>query len=145
MGNSVVALIFVLTLNVLMMLSQISVDNLATAEGTAFYNCSNSLLESWGTKCTDASLNTNIVNNLPSSEGSVSPTSGNIFTDIFSNILSFFKKTPGLRQIYGVASAPYNILKVTGMPNEYVVVLGTFWYGISMFIIISYFWGRGND
>ena len=71
-------------------------------------------------------------------------TSGNPFTDIFNNALSWFKGTKGGMFTYTLLSSPYTILKATGLPSIFVASLGTLWYGISLFLLVAFIWGRGS-
>lgn len=141
MANSTTALMFVIFLNVLMFVSQISMDKIAEGEGTHFYNCSGRLIDSFG-DCTQYTINTNPDEALPSSAGTVAPTTGNIFTDVFNNILSYLKNIPGVNFLYNIIKAPYSLMQSIGLPAEISFILGSLWYIISLFIVISFLWGR---
>jgi len=141
MGNTTIAFVFVMVLNVLMWFSQLSMINMAAADATNFYNCNGTILESFG-ECETYSINNEVENNLPGSGGSVSPSSGNIFTDIFNNILSWVKGIPGINYIYAMITAPSTILKAIGLPTEIAFGLGVLWYGITLFSLLAFLWGR---
>ena len=84
----------------------------------------------------------NIIGELPTAESSVDVTTGNIFTDTFSSIKGWFLDLPGVNMVVGIVKAPYNILKAMNISEEISFALGIFWYSISLFLIIAFFWGR---
>lgn len=142
MGNSVVALVFVLVLNVLMWLSQVSIVEL-NPTGTQFYNCEGSIMEGFGSDCTNESnmvLNTDVASQLPSAQNVETTT--NPFTDIFNNILGWIKGLPGINYLVNMVSAPYNLMKAIGLPNQLAFGLGFLWYGITLFCVVAFLWGR---
>ena len=138
MSNLTIALVFVLTLNVLMFLGQATIMDInpdfATA-GVDYYNGTGYLMET-------IDVEDNPENALPEAEGSISPTTGNLFTDMFSSIKGWFTDIKGIRYIRGIVSAPYNMLKVMKLPPSFVVAMGTLWYGITLFLVVAFFWGR---
>lgn len=146
MGNLTLALVFVLTLNVLMMLAQASIMDM-NPDGTQFYNREGTLLESFnkgeldGDPILDTQSTTGV---LPEAEGTISATTGNLFTDTFASIKNWFAKQTGLAYLSGIVSAPYNMLKAMHLPNAFVYAMGTLWYGITLFLIVSFFWGKGD-
>lgn len=143
MSNLTIASIFVLTLNILMWLSQVAILDL-NPTGTTFYNCNGSMLETFGSGCSEnAVLNTqDVTDKLPSSGETISTDTGNFFTDVFNNVLSWVKETTGLGYLISILSAPYNLLKVLNLPNAFVYAVGTLWYGVSFMIFIAFIWGR---
>jgi len=133
------AFIFVMFLNVFMFLSQASMlamnpdsPQFYTGEGTVIAELQNGNITTTGS---------NIY--LPEGQN-IEITSGNPFTDIFNNALSWFKGTKGGMFTYTILASPYNILKATGLPSLFVATLGTLWYGISLFLLVAFIWGRGN-
>jgi len=147
MGNLTIALVFVMSLNVLMFLGQAAVYDLNPATAPTFWTNEGTLLENF-----DASggvgepvIDTQeTINELPAGEGSVSPTTGNLFTDTFSSIKRWVARSTGLAYLFGIVSAPYNILKSMGLPNDFVYAMGTLWYGITLFLVIAFFWGKDS-
>lgn len=141
MGNLTIATIFIGSLNILMWFCTIAMIDINPV-GTFCYNTEGSLIASV-TTTNLTTVNNDIINQLPSAEAAaVSTGSTNIFTDIFNNIINWFKSTPGVKYIYGVVAAPYNIIKCMGLPNEFVVGIGTLWYLVSFLIFIAFLWGR---
>lgn len=146
MGNLTIATIFIVMLNVLMWFSGIAMLEI-NPTGSICYNLEGSIIEqninSYNGNINQSTLNNDIVSQLPSAQGTVSAgTSTNVFTDIFNSVLSWFKTAPGIKYIYGVVAAPYNILKCTGLPNAFIIGVGTLWYLISFLIFIAFLWGR---
>lgn len=144
MGNLTIALIFVVVLNVLMFLTQAAILDL-NPEAPTFYTNNGTILASL-----DANDNSgvyvldtdNIADQLPTAEGSVSPTTGNLFTDTFSSIRTWLAKKTGLAYLFQIVSAPYNMLKAMNLPNAFVYALGTLWYVITLFLLIAFLLGR---
>lgn len=143
MGNLTIATIFVVTLNILMFFSQTAILNL-NPEGPVCYNVAGSVIEkSMQTQGNVSVSNVNALNDLPSSAGTVvTGDSTNVFTDIFNNILGWLKSAPGVKYIYGIISAPYNILKCLNLPSEFVVGVGTLWYMVTLLVLVAFLWGR---
>ena len=141
MGNLTIATIFIAALNVLMWFSTIAMLNI-NPTGTFCYNTEGSLIAS-ATTTNITTVNNDIMGQLPSSDSAVvTAGSTNIFTDIFNNVIGWFKSTPGIKYVYGVVAAPYNILKCMNLPNEFVVGIGTLWYLVSFLVFIAFIWGR---
>lgn len=144
MSNLTVALVFVLSVNALLFLAQASVMDL-NPSGGEFYTGEGSLISNFAKdKDLDAPiLDTDATTtNLPEAEGSLSPETGNFFTDSFSSIRRWFTSIPGINYIYGIAIAPYNMLKIMNLPNSFVWAVGSLWYGVTLFLIVAFFWGK---
>lgn len=142
MGNLVIATIFVVVLNVLMFLTQTAMINL-NPSGSVCYNVAGSLIgETMQSQGNMSVSETEAINDLPGSQGTVTIGDAIGFTDIFNNILGWMKSAPGIRYVYGVVSAPYNIFKCMGLPSELIVAVGTLWYLVSLLILVAFLWGR---
>ena len=143
MGNLTIATIFVVTLNILMWFSQIAMIQV-NPDGPTMYNIEGSVIdETVQGQGNGTVLQDQVLSELPSSAGTVATGDDTgIFTDIFNNILGWMKSTPGVKYVYGVVSAPYNILKAMNLPSEFVVGIGTLWYMITLLVLVAFFWGR---
>jgi len=142
MGNVSIALTFVLIMNVLMFLTQAAMLDI-NPEGPQFFNCKGSMLEGYDkNKCegSPALDNSKISSDLPTAEGSVSPTTGNLFTDTFSSIKTWFSRK--IDFISQIVTAPYNMLEYAGAPDSFRFAIGTLWYGLTFFLILAFFWGE---
>lgn len=144
MGNLTIALVFVLTLNVLMYMTQVAILDI-NPNAPQFWTNEGTILENFdktggtGEPVIDSD---NVMGDLPAGEGSVSPTTGNLFTDVFSSIKRWVAQKTGIAYITGIVLAPYNILKSMGLPNSFVFAMGSLWYGVTFFLVVSFFWGR---
>lgn len=144
MSNMTVATIFVVALNVLMFLTQTAMIDL-NPDGSVCYNVEGSIIdETMAGQGNGSVSDTSALGDLPGSAGTVVTGDGSttVFTDIFNNILGWFKSAPGLRYVYGVVSAPYNILKCMNLPSAFVVAIGTLWYMVTLLVLVAFLWGR---
>ena len=146
MGNLTTALMVVLTLNVLMFMTQASMINIAETSTPNIFNCQGSMMGVYSENCSNADTaildNSDVPALFPGTADATSPTTGNIFTDVFTSIKNWMLDTLGLKYVYNILSAPYNILKITGLPNEITFALSVFWYGLTAFLIIAFLWWR---
>jgi len=142
MGNLTIATIFVVFVNVMMFLVQTAVINI-NPNGTMCYSTTGSVIDETMTFQGNLSVSsTSALTDLPGSQGTVTIGDAVGFTDVFNNILSWMKSAPGIKYVYGVVSAPYNILKCMNLPSEFVVAIGTLWYLTSLLILVAFLWGR---
>ena len=146
MGNMTVATVVVVLLNVIMWFCAITMTNI-NPSGSVCYNVEGSIIGNVVSKDSQGAYNGSVVDNsalqdLPGSISTVTVSQTGLGTDLFTSILSFLKTVPGLNYLINVVSAPYNILKCTGLPNEFVVGLGSLWYIVTFLILISYLWWR---
>ena len=148
MSNLTISMIFVSMITMLMWLSQISIDKISPESDVHFYNCESASglnyfsKDGCGGDLVLDDSNDAIQNNIPTGEGSVNPDTGNIFTDTFSSIINWFAEKTHLNYIYSILTAPYTILKAMHLPEELAFILGSFWYGLNLFLIVAFFWGR---
>lgn len=144
MSNLTVATIFVTCVNILMWMSTLSMLSF-NPTGTFCYNLEGTIIDNTILSSGNYTvLDNDVINQLPTSEGTiVTPSDTAVsFTDVFKNIIGWFKSAPGLKYVYGVIAAPYNILKCMGLPVEFVAALGTFWYLVTFLILVAFIWGR---
>jgi hypothetical protein len=143
MGNLTLATLFIVTVNVLTWFCQIAMLDI-NPNGSICYNLEGSIIDSSTTRTGNYSVVDNdVVGDLPTSAGTITPSSNtSSFTDIFNNVLTWFKSAPGIKYIYGVVAAPYNLLKCTNLPSSFIVGIGTLWYLVSFLVLIAFIWGR---
>lgn len=143
MGNLLTATIFIIVMNLFMWWASIAQLTI-NPDSSICYNLEGSVIENTIYYNENGSvLNNDVLSQMPDAQTTqVSGTTTTFFTDIFNNIVSYFKETTGLKYVYAVIAAPYNILKCTNLPSTFIVGIGTFWYLISFLIFISYLWGR---
>lgn len=139
-----------LSLGLVFILAQISMQNLNPGGSAVFINNNgNPLCDVLSNGCgTYNNTLTNPLEDLPSSSASVSPTTGNIWTDSFTAVKEWVI-TPG-QWILKTLSFPYTALvaagKGMGVPPSInitiAVLFSTLWYGIGIFFIVNWLTGR---
>jgi hypothetical protein len=144
MGNFTVAAMFVILVNVLMWLIQLSMLSINPL-ATSYYDIKGSVIESSVMKANmnQTAINNDVLNSLPESSEGITTGSSNIFIDSFQSIITWIKNRPGVKYAYGVVAAPYNILKNLNLPDEVAIALGTLWYMVSLIVLVA--WLRGFD
>jgi len=134
-------IIFVVLLDAFLFMGQLAITEINPETGTRFFDIDASL-----TKGQDASgnytLNPFNMSQLPSGEDSVSPETGNIFTDIFASIKSWIADTTGISYIVSFINAFPNFLTSLNLPTIFVFVIGSVWHTINVFLLILLMWGR---
>lgn len=147
MGNFMIASYFIILLNIMMWFGQLAMTDM-NAQTPTVYTLDGSIIGNELTR-QNGIYNNSIVNNSvlddlpPSTASTVSPSSsGGFVTDLFNNILGYIKQIPGLNYIVGVVAAPYNILKAMNLPWEFTAAIGTLWYMLSLFALLSFLWWR---
>ena len=140
MGNLTTAAVFIIIVNGLMMMSQAAMMDM-NPDGTVFYHCEGSILNKVGDCSTLNEVDASAI--LPSTEPSISPTTGNIFTDTWTAVKGWLLGTLGLGYVLAILTAPYNWLKVLGLPAKFVYTIGSMWMLISIFVVVA--WLKGTD
>ncbi len=136
-SNITLIAIAVISLNVLMWFTQLAMTDMNPA-GSKHWNCTGTVIENFGS-CSDYSINDGS-EYMPSAEDSISPTTGNIFTDTFSSISRWVHQKWDF--IMGIITAPTNILKSMNLPPAFIFGVGLMWYGFSLLSVILLFWGK---
>ena len=74
---------------------------------------------------------------------SISPDTGNVFTDMFTSIKEWLINSVGLGWVLNMLTAPKVLLSLM-LPNTPALVwsITALWYGITLFIIVAFIWGR---
>lgn len=144
MGNLTIATVFIVAANILIFMVGMSMAAI-NPDGNVCTSGEGSLIDETIYQNTNYTVaNTNITRDLPTSESSPISAGGTsiTFTDIFNNVLEWFTKATGIKYVYDVIAAPYNILKCMGLPVEFTAAIGTLWYLISLLVFVSFLWGR---
>lgn len=148
MANLTSLLLIVLCMNAVLFLGQVAVIEVDPSPATAFYQCSGNMLQRFDqNNCTNTNSyvisSDEALEELPGGTASTSPTTGNVFTDIFSTAKDWLiNNIPGLGYLKQVLTAPYNLLSSLGLPNVFVFTVGTIWYGVTFFLIVAFLFGR---
>ena len=137
------AVILVLGLNLIMFLVGAGMADLG---GTNPFNTDKNILTKFNT-------GVNGTYDIPSDPGaylpgggatSISPDTGNVFTDTFTSIKTWFVDTTGLGWLLAILSGPKIILQAI-LPASLQAAawaITALWYGITLFIIVAFIWGR---
>lgn len=138
-NNITIALIFLVSVSGIFFLVQTGIENINPST-SIFYDKSNTYLNEFGNSnnLTVNSYNSSI---LPDAAQSVSPENNNFFTDSFNTAKNWFLSTPA-GYIIKALSAPYAILANTGLPKVLVYIIGSMFYGVFLFLIVSWLLNR---
>lgn len=139
------AVVVIVAINAMLFLGQAAILDVNPLAPN-FFQCQGSLIGQYEqTGCTTTTYtlnNSNPTAQLPSGETSVSPETGNIFTDSFTGLKTWFLDTTGLSYLINIISAPYNLLMYLGLPGAFTFAIGTLWYSITLFLIVAWLFGR---
>lgn len=142
MGQSLtIVLVFVLMFNFLLFVTNEVMADVGTYNDDIFY-CNESIFKNLGSNGCQNARTTEVLDDLPQVEGSVNPTTGNLFTDAIATIQKWFQKVPGLNYIYGIITAFHSFLVRMNLPSSFVVAFDMMWYGLSLFLIVAFLIGR---
>ena len=136
MSNITVAFIIVIFLNAFMMFSQAIVTEINPAAN--FYSGEGGIIEQHNIDTADPR------DDLPGKGSAVETEEGNIFTDAIGSFLSWVSKGTGLDTVLRIVKAPYYYLKVMGLPEDFVNILGSIWYLVTLILIVLVALGRHN-
>jgi hypothetical protein len=137
---------FTLCINAMLFIGQAAVLD-TNPTGTQFYDCQGSILAQYdANNCTGTSYSISAANpagQLPSGESSVSVTTGNVFTDTFTALKNWaINSVPGLNYLVNILNAPVTFLVALGLPSAFSFAVAAIWYGITLFLIIAWFFGK---
>lgn len=144
MGNSnlTTALIIILCIDVVLFLGQLAINDI-NPEGPQFLNYEDSFISDF-----DAGNYTleqeNIAGRLPTGESSVSPVTGNVFTDIFTSTKSWFLSATGLGYVLKILGGPVTYLYYIGAPAGFVFSIAVMWFALTLFLIVGFIFGRNT-
>jgi hypothetical protein len=145
MGNMTMAFFFVITLNLLIAMSQLSMVHLADNESTNFWNCKGSLLGQYSNDCKQLIDDRDINSQLPQVNTQLNPTTSNFFTDMFASISRWFSSALGVSYVVAIATGPASLVNAMLPSDELLgfrVLINIFWYGLTIFITASFFFWR---
>jgi hypothetical protein len=138
-------LAIVLGVNIMLWMGQVAVLNL-NPSGPTFYSCKDSMIGSFeASNCQSSNYvlnDANVTSQLPTGGSTINVGNGNVFTDTFSAISSWFTRSTGINYVYNILAAPANFLKAIGVPDEFSFAVGAFWYGFTLLVIVAFFFGR---
>jgi hypothetical protein len=140
------ALIFVLALDLILFLGQISVNYVAAGMGRPppfIYNSTGDILDNTGAGYV---VNTgNIEGRLYDNPPIVEQDTGSFFSDAVNGIKNWFvANIPGLNYLIAIVAAPASYLAVIGAPIEVSFGIGAFWFVLTVFLIVMVITGRNT-
>lgn len=140
MSKVATGLLITLTINMFLFLGQLAFESV---------NPSARIFDRTTTLLNDADaggyvINQSISGNLPASEASVSPTTGNVFTDLFTSIKGWILDSTGAKYIVAFLFAVPNFLKAMSLPGAFTFVVSAFWYSYNFFLLLMFLWGDRN-
>jgi len=145
MGNTAIALSFVMFVNLLMFLGQAATLELNEDNPNEFYDYEGNLLSEFDSNNNQSNPimdQSNYDESLPGGESGIEISDGNILTDTFTSIKDWLEKKLGLTYLKQILSAPYTILMSMHLPQAFVYAIGSLWYGVTLFLVVSFIWGR---
>jgi len=139
-----IALGIMLSLQAFLFMGQFSVNELNNDYGVnsvnqSFFNYENSTLSSFDKG--NYQLDEDVENKLPDSESGTISEGGNLFTDVFSSTKNWILEKTGAKYVIDVLRAPSVALGALNLPKEFVFALSAVWYGIMLFLIVTYIKG----
>ena len=140
MTNTTIALVFVMMINLLMFLTQTAILDI-NPDAPEFWTGDGTVMEGYdaGGQVIDSK---NLNDDLPTVQNTVNVDDNKLYTDIFGSIKGWFGSSKGIRYLTTILLTPYVILNVMGLPTSFVWAVGTMWYGLTLFLVIAFFWGR---
>lgn len=87
-------------------------------------------------------INPDVSSQLPTSESSISPTTGNLFTDIFSTAKTWMLSLPGVGFIISAANALPTWLASFGLDIFFAYAISAIWHGYAIWLIVEFLFGR---
>ena len=130
--------IIMISINVILFMVQISSDKI-NPDSSSLYTYEGSFMQDYDSG--DYILNQNESGIIPTSEGSVSPTTGNLFTDVFASVKNWFSNSLGGKYFTQLLWGIPNILKSLSIPSEIAFALGVFWHTLTVISFIVFLKG----
>ena len=146
-----IALLLVLCIDGFLFMGQMAITDISiemgegTGNQTVFFNYANSFISKFDKG--NYTINTNSSNTeLVGTESSVNPETGNIFTDTFAKVKSFFVGiSSGMAFFFEILAGPYRYLVMLHVPAWFSYSFGAIWYGITLLLFVLLIAGRNTD
>lgn len=146
MGNLTTALIIILSVSVMLVLGGIVASDIAKEDKTIL-SCQGTMLQTFGANnCTGTYIlnTTNPKGKFPTTNlNTINPTGITGEEGIFASFGSWLADITGVSYLYNIVSAPSTFLKNIGLGQVYADLIATIWYGVTLFLLIS--WLKGQD
>ena len=138
-------LVFVLTLNAFLFMSNFAIQHIDPNSYFAENNFYNpyEYMQDYDKGTREYSIKDVSTTDLPSSESSWISAVENFFTDIYNSIKSWLiNSIPGANILISMVNAIPNFLKSLGLPKEIAFALGYLWHGMTIFLLVA--WWKGT-
>lgn len=132
------AFVFVLMLNALLFMFQLGVVAV-NPEAPIYININDTHIGQLDQG--DYTLSEDVTVYLPEGEGSVSPETGNFFTDIFATIKNWLLGSTGGQYLLLFITAFPSFLKIMAIPPAISFAIGAIWYATGIILIIMFLRG----
>lgn len=132
------ALIFVLALNAFFFWAQTATNDINPG-GTQFFNYAGSHIARYDQG--NYTLPTDPTTSIPSTVPSISPTTGNIFTDAWSATTNWLYTNTGIGYLIAIVNTVPNFLQAIGLPAAFAYGIGYIWYVFSIMILFLFIRG----
>ena len=140
MSKLIIPLAFVLALNLVFFLTQLSIDEVSIGTPPQYFDKNKLMISDYDEG--DYSLKQFDPKDLPQTEAGVSE-EGNIFTDIWNTMKSWVSKVgQGYDTAKAIVNAVPNFLKQIGLPVEISYALGFVWHAMTVFLLILFLRGE---
>jgi len=150
MSNFTYAFVIMIILNTLLFISDQAIHEIGPGTNQ-IYNCTDGVFDKLTQgKCNNLAQadlsDATAAGLLPDAETGTSAASGlNVFTDIFTSIVKWFKNSPlgiGASYVSAFLITPYRMLIRMNLPVGFKVAVGGAWYAIGLMVLVGYFWWR---
>lgn len=108
--------------------------------GTHFMNYQGSISSTYDKG--NYTLNGDVGAQLPTGSSSISPTTGNIFTDAFTTLKSWILSIPGVNFVIAAANAIPNWLSALGLDPVFAYFISAIWHAYAIWLLVEFFVGR---
>jgi hypothetical protein len=138
----ILALAFILSVNVFLFLGQTATSSLALEYNQPvpnLYNYNGSLMQKFDRG--NNTLNESVTSLLPGSGVAVETGGSTFFSDVYGAVRKWFLESTGLNYLIAMVNALPNFLKDIGLPEPLPFALGFFWHVLTIFLVIAFLKG----
>jgi len=145
MSKLLTVFIIMMSINLVLWITQLSMGYINPVGSPQFFNVSDSPASHYMSN--GELINTSSSDVLPlevkgSESGGVGETVQGLFTDPVSTMKNFFINTLGLGQVASMLKAPYDFIKAVGVPQEIALMFAVLWYGFTLLLLALVVIGR---
>jgi hypothetical protein len=142
------AILIILCIDGILFMGQYAIYDIGAEMGieaeTVFFHYPDSFLSKFahnGTITTNSSID-----DLLGTDSEVNPETGDVFTDTFAKVKSWFTGIgAGMAIFFEALAGPYRYFVMLGMPWWFNLSFGAIWYGITILLFVAFIAGRSAD